>query len=549
MRDFRYFTLAVICFFSFGFVQGQTVVRGPYLQNPTQNSAVVCWRTDVPADSRVLFGTSPGNLNWVASDTTLVTNHFVTLQGLSPYTQYYYQTGTGTTLFPVTGDQYVRTFPADGVVQPVRIWALGDFGKGNQEQAAVRNAFEAFNADRKTDLWVWLGDNVYADGTDEEYQTKVFDSIYGYHHMMKYLPFHPCPGNHDYNSISPVTSTVNPNNHSGPYYDMIRVPQNGEVGGIPSQKPLYYSFDYANIHFISINSEIGSVYNASHDWIGASPLFSFNGSVFTQWLEQDLAANQQKWCIAYFHQPPYTDGSHESTAFWEVYMKAMRENIVPILENHGVDLVLNGHSHVYERSYLIKGLYDDDNTFNPATMVINGGSGSLSSPYYKYLQGPNPNTGTVYVVAGNGGSKEDGGAGLQHPVMFYGDGCDTCIGSFILDIHADTLKGRYLSASGAIKDEFYIIKSMQTGLAKPELSYFSIFPNPAHHKISISATANNVSKKWDMTLYDLGGKALFSQNNIPREIELSLEKYPSGAYWLIFRDESGQYFREKIIKE
>ena len=55
--------------------------------------------------------------------------------------------------------------------------------------------------------------------------------------------------------------------------------------------------------------------------------------------------------IAYWHQPPYTKGTHDSDT--EIMCIEMRQNIMPILEQYGVDLVLNGHSHGYERSYLI----------------------------------------------------------------------------------------------------------------------------------------------------------------------------------------------------
>ena len=55
------------------------------------------------------------------------------------------------------------------------------------------------------------------------------------------------------------------------------------------------------------------------------------------WLQQDLASTNQPWLIAFFHHPPYAKGSHDSDV------------------DVGVDLVLTGHSHCYERSYLIDG--------------------------------------------------------------------------------------------------------------------------------------------------------------------------------------------------
>jgi hypothetical protein len=95
-----------------------------------------------------------------------------------------------------------------------------------------------------------------------------------------------------------------------------------------------------------------------------------------QWLEADLQANTKEWVICFFHQPPYSKGSHDSDDFWELLMSAMRQNALPILEQYGVDLILSGHSHVYERSKLIKGHYGFSSSFNNTTHAINTGNGN-----------------------------------------------------------------------------------------------------------------------------------------------------------------------------
>lgn len=153
--------------------------------------------------------------------------------------------------------------------------------------------------------------------------------------------------------------------HAGPYYDFVDTYKNAEAGGVASGNHLYYSFDYANVHFISLNSELGSVFSGTDDWTGVNPFVNFTTYSMLQWLQQDLQANTKPWTVVYFHQPPYTDGSHDSGAFWEVYVKAMRENFAPIWEQYGVDIVLTGHSHVYERSYLVKGCYCDAGDITP----------------------------------------------------------------------------------------------------------------------------------------------------------------------------------------
>lgn len=471
-------------------IQAQNIIRGPYLQSPNWNSIKVAWRTETESLSLVKYGTSPSNLTNTAATSGMAINHVVELTGLEAYTTYFYAISDSVGTLIEGGDSLHRfkTWPMPGSVQAIRVWGIGDFGKGNTKQADCRKAYMNYPGASETDLWIWFGDNVYDDGTDAEYQSKVFDSVYGYDSIFNFLPFMPSPGNHDYNSISPVTNPQPPLEQNGPYFDMVEVPKNGECGGVASGNELYYSYDYGNAHFLSLNSEIGSLFNPSDDWIGVNLISSFNSSPFTNWLHADLQANTKPWVIAYFHQPPYTAGSHDADAFWEVYMKAMRENIVPILEQYGVDLIICGHSHVYERSYLMKGFYSDLPDFNAQTMILDARSGKeeLNESYHKNTIGPGANQGTVYVICGNSGSSDDS-APLNHPAMFTGYGCDSCVGTFVMDILDNRLDGRHLNAKGEIIDHFTIIKDADStsNTAIPKQVYsqqlisdVSVFPNP-----------------------------------------------------------------------
>ena len=462
----------------------QSVTRGPYLQLPTQTSMKVRWRTDVATPSRVYWGTSLGGvMDNMAEDAVPTTDHTLTVSGLEPYTEYHYAVGDGTTILAgADADHRLRTLPVAGTVQPMNVWAIGDFGKGNTEQMAVKHAYLNHVGDSLPDLWLWLGDNAYSDGTDDDFQNKVFGSEYGYAELFRRVPFMPTPGNHDYNSVAPVLSSISPALHTGPYYDIVDVPANGEMGGVPSGLEAFYSFDHGNVHFMSLNAEIGAVFGGANDWTGVSPFSTFSGSPLTNWIHADLQANEQPWVVVFFHQPPHTDGSHDSDTFWEVYMQAMREHIVPILEQYGVDLVITGHSHVYERSMLVYGLYGTPDAFDAALHVVDPGSGRLSegTPYRKYTDGPQPQRGTVYVVQGNSGSKDDG-APLQHPLMYFSHGCATCVGSSHIRVHGDTLSLYYLAADGAVMDDFTIIKSEypESAHAQPDpLARFTVSPNP-----------------------------------------------------------------------
>jgi hypothetical protein len=132
-------------------------------------------------------------------------------------------------------------------------------------------------------------------------------------------------------------------------------PAEGEAGGLASGTERYYSFDYANIHLVCLDA-------MTSDRSPAGPMLT--------WLEEDLAATDKAWIIAFWHHPPYTWGTHNSD--FERELIDMRENAVPILERYGVDLVLCGHSHVYERSWLLNGHYGYSSSFSPSMMVGTG---------------------------------------------------------------------------------------------------------------------------------------------------------------------------------
>lgn len=482
-------TSSLAILFILNFAIAQQLIRGPYQQKKTHYSINIKWRTDAKTDAKVYYGTSLNNLSLIATGDSTATDHDVELKNLQPYTKYFYKIESGgKTLSGPDTAHWFRTAPTPGTVQPIQIWGIGDFGKGNDAQRRVRNSYLDYlkNIGKENDIWLWLGDNVYNDGTDQEYQDKVFEPYYAFSEIFKYMHFYPCPGNHDYGSVCPIPCQKDPHTHTGPYYDIITVPTLAEAGGKKSDRELYYSFDYANVHFISLNSEIGSP-TTSYDWIGAYTN-GFQNSPLRDWLIQDLQQNTLPWVVVFFHQPPYSKGSHDSDKVWEIYMKAMRQNIVPILEDFGVDLVVNGHSHNYERSYLIKGHTGTSNTFDPQKNIVNGKSGNedLGEAYIKYTDGADKNKGTVYVISGNGGSQASDppfNDGKPHPAMFYWDGGDGVYGSFVCEINDNKLTGKYLTADGVVKDKFTIIKQ-STSVGIKENSYpknvsnIKVLPNP-----------------------------------------------------------------------
>jgi hypothetical protein len=499
------FTLLLLCVFV-SFLSAQQITRGPYLQSLTSNTIKVCWRTDSVTNGRVYYGSSMTSMTNYIDDATTTANHRVKITGLLPFTKYYYKVGTSTQALngPDTL-QHFTTAPLPGTSQPIRLWCIGDFGKASVAQGLVRDSYLAYERGKHTDLWLWVGDNAYQDGTDAEFQEKVFDSITGYYRLFKYMPFMPAPGNHDYNSISPVPGNIDPAIHTGPYLDIIDPPTEGEAGGVPSHTKLYYSYDYGNAHFVSLNSELGST-TPAYDYTGAFTA-NFTSSPMTTWLEADLAATDKQWIIVYWHQLPYSSGDVFSDDFWQYYMIAMRKNINPIIERYGADLVLVGHDHDYQRTYLINGHYGNSSTFTAANL-INGSTGNsaFGQPYIKDTIGGIANKGTVYVCSGNAGAGNPPGHD-PHPAIFYGEDCDTCIGSFIVEIDGGKLEGKYLRASGVIADNFTIYKGIPSGINPNEIvqASISVMPNPFNRtaRIKYVLPANT---DYTLDIFDLFGK-------------------------------------------
>lgn len=407
------------------------LARGPYLQARGASNVVVRWRARPPSDGRVQFGLGADSLLWQSTDPTITTEHSVSLTNLAPGTRYYYAVGsTGTNIAQGSEFTFVT---APLLAKPTRIWVLGDCGTitqpGEGGQAKVRDAYYAYAGERSTDVWLMLGDNAYDSGLDEEYELAVFDM---YARLFPTTALWPAIGNHD--AVS------------GDYFKIFSPPVNGEAGGVASGSPAYYSFNYANIHFICLDSETST---------------RGRGSPMLTWLAEDLSANTSEWTIAFWHQPPYSKGTHDSDM--EPTSIEMRQNAVPILEAHGVDLVLCGHSHGYERSYFLNGHYGASYSLIGA-MILDSGSGRPqdSGPYLKAATGPAANQGAVYLVGGSSGWAQAGP--LNHPAMFSDPLWNEArglarLGSVVIDIEGKRLDAAFLRETGSVDDHFTIIKA------------------------------------------------------------------------------------------
>jgi hypothetical protein len=420
-----------------GGVRTPRVVRGPYLQSGTASNIVVRWRTDLPSDGRVQFGLQSSALNWQVPDASLTKEHIITLTNLAPNTKYYYAIGTSGENLAGDDSHYFVTAPLGP--KPTRIWAIGDSGTasaGVDTWRGVRDAYVAHTGGRETDVWLMLGDNAYHYGTDAQFQVAVFEA---YAELLRKWTLWSTIGNHE--TYAPLIG------EPIAYFDNFTFPTAGEAGGEPSGSENYYSFDHGGVHFVCVDSELAA---------------NFPGSPMLLWLEADLAANTNLWTIAFFHSPPYNFGTHNSDnpADTSGHLVQMRENVVPILESYGVDVVLCGHSHSYERSFLLNGHYGYSASLTPA-MIKDAGDGRTDGggAYRKRPSGPEAQ-GAVYVVAGSSGwvTGDTFIPQYLHPAMFIKL---KELGSMVIDVDGNRLDAKFLRETGAIDDYFTIIKEAQ----------------------------------------------------------------------------------------
>jgi len=422
--------------------QTPSIRRQPYLQSASHDRMTVRWRTSIELPSVLHYGTNLENLDQEVVLPESTTEHAITLTNLAPETRYYYsvdKTLASGTDDLIEGDMecYFITSPLPGTPKKTRIWVIGDSGTADRNAKNVYNGYLDYPGSDETDLWLMLGDNAYNTGTDGQYQAAVFNM---YPALLKNTPLWSTIGNHDaYNAST--------------YYNIFDLPRNGEAGGIPSGTEAYYSFDYGNIHFICLDSE--------QEQEG-----------MLEWMQMDLEATQADWIIAFFHHGPYTKGSHDSDT--EYKHGIMREQFLPVLERYGVDLVLAGHSHNYERSRFIDGHYGTSPTFSRDEHVVQSGNGSelgraggngrflysgATGAYRKPLN--QEHAGQISIIAGASGSVRSWG-GLHPAHLVRHD----ALGSLVIDVEGDVLNARYLSDRSLILDDFTIRKGNELSLEK-----------------------------------------------------------------------------------
>lgn len=446
------------------------------LQQVGANRAIIKWRGNQAGGAEagsLCFGTNRNALplsSQTAATVTATDHREVLLTGLTPDTLYFYSIGgAGTALqtrsfrtAPVRGSA-----PADG---NVRLWVLGDSGTAGStidpeggDARAVRDGYLKWVADHggePTDLVLMLGDSAYLDGTDAQFQAAVFDT---YPDILSTAAMWPTIGNHEMGSsgisIAPSTALYLPGtgglgdalpNSPMPYLNIHTLPTLGENGGEPSNTEQYYSFDYGNVHVVSLDSQV-AIRDAG------------NNATMKAWLTNDLAANNSDWTVVIFHHPPYTKGSHDSDSTAggvDQPIFDIREQYTQIFEDHGVDLVYSGHSHSYERSFYLNGHTGLEASFDPAVHAEHDSAGVAltgrgTQSYKQISDNSGADDKVVYTVAGSSGQATSTADGYPHNAMAFSE---ILLGSVVIDATKTKLTATFIDVNGEALDDFVILR-------------------------------------------------------------------------------------------
>jgi hypothetical protein len=303
--------------------------KTPYLQRVESDRITVSFESNFPGYGYVSYGQAGQPLGRVAYAAEVAgSSHEVVLHGLEPDTEYTYQAFVvpspewGQRAFSTLHSERAtfRTSVAPGT--PFTFIAYGD--NRTQPEIHTQIAQRMWNDAHANDvrLFIHTGDLVTNASPWWEWQLEFFDPMLP---LMATYPIYTSLGNHEGNHES--------------YYQYLDLPGNES----------WYSFRFGDVEFFAINS-------------GAD--FS-PGSPQNTWLTQALADSTAEWKLAFFHHPPWNCTPARKPGDLNV-----QQMLHPILAGGDVDLVINGHDHLYGRSVPIDGL----------RYVISGGGGAPSYP-------------------------------------------------------------------------------------------------------------------------------------------------------------------------
>jgi predicted MPP superfamily phosphohydrolase len=399
----------ILALFLTGNLSAQKILVRPYLQPGNASSLsneqkVLIWQTDsIPSNFNAtynLVGSSDKILGAKISNVELNLKskrtylYRAVLENLQFDTAYVYEVRMNEKI--IAHDTF-RTRTKKPFTQ---FAVLGDFGAGTSQQAAI--AFRI--AQQEPQFVLTTGDNVYQNGLEEEYRKNLFPYYLSQQNdptkgtlLMNTIPFYMVLGNHDVRSDS---LDKQPGSFAYFYYNDLpmNAPKTERTATLrgsanlvkafkKNTKPRFpamsnFSFDYGNVHITCLDA---------NDYV--NPL----DPLLITWLKRDIGKSNADWKIVTFHHP----GFNSSIAHYDYQLMRL---LSPLFEKLGVNLVLTGHVHNYQRSVPL--LFDpkkneagDQYIISPEGKV--DGTFTLDTNFDgdKYTKPK----GIIYIVTGAGG--------------------------------------------------------------------------------------------------------------------------------------------------
>jgi hypothetical protein len=230
-----------------------------------------------------------------------------------------------------------RETPSGATVETATFVGAGDIAEcptqGDEQTALL---LDEIVAEHPETIIYTTGDNAYQDGSYQEY-LDCYEPSWGRHKDRTY----PAVGNHEFKQTKAEGYHEYWGDRGGPF-DLY-----------------YYSYDVADWHIVVLNSECHRV--------GCE--FNSEDGDQVEWLEADLETSDARCTIALWHAPRWSSGRYSNDSEYDTFWRVLYE--------HGVEIVLNGHEHLYERFEPMNPDGDVDEARGIQQFTVGTGGGNL----------------------------------------------------------------------------------------------------------------------------------------------------------------------------
>lgn len=315
-----------------------------------RTTQTITWKTDVSMqEGQVQYWESTplpfGEPHTLAAQAETVNSnwgqfyvHTATLTGLKPGTRYAYRVGSAENW----SEQYHFT-TAPAKAYRYKFLIFGDSQSVNYDIWRT-TLHQAYQANPDAAFFINMGDLV---DVGQEYG-QWYDWFNAAHGVLENIPCMPLVGNHE--AYAPGGRFAMP----ALFTDQFKLPMNGPDG----LKGQVYSFDYGDVHFVMLDTQIGEEGRFIPDMLEKQKI----------WLENDLASAGQKWKLVFLHRAPYNNKAEGNSA--------IQAGFVPIIDKYHADVVFTAHDHVYARTYPLLGGKAVESPSQGSIYVATGRSGS-----------------------------------------------------------------------------------------------------------------------------------------------------------------------------